>query len=97
MLPVAGERTAAALLAVETPVRDGHVHLRRPGGGLAALLRLPVLLLRENLVSGRRRVLFGGGRFLRRHCRRLEEDEFLLAVAVGSLAAAGGDEVAEAP
>jgi hypothetical protein len=100
--PVPGERGGAGL-AVEEPVRGGHVHL----GGAGLLLIL--LILRARMLLRRRRSLGAGvlaavavaaGRLRRRGGAGagagLQEGELFLAVAAGA-AAACHHEVAQAP
>jgi hypothetical protein len=100
--PVPGERGGAGL-AVEEPVRGGHVHL-----GGAGLLLLIILLLARLLLRGRRSlgagvlaaVAVAAGRLRRRGGAGagagLQEGELFLAVAAGA-AAACRHEVAQAP
>jgi hypothetical protein len=100
--PVPGERGGAGL-AVEEPVRGGHVHL-----GGAGLLLLIILLLARLLLRGRRSlgagvlaaVAVAAGRLRRRGGAGagagLQEGELFLAVAAGA-AAACHHEVAQAP
>jgi hypothetical protein len=89
--PVPGERGGAGL-AVEEPVRGGHVHL----GGAALLLLIIILLLARLLL--RRRCSLGAGVLaaVAGAGAGLQEGELFLAVAAGA-AAACHHEVAQAP